>query len=248
LTDFVFKKKYSELVIGLKDPVCKIGNATSAFLRMQVSVKVLRRKSTGDFLFAEASDDFINFICSVLTFPLGGVLHMLQGFSSLNCIDNLYKSMTELSPENYLISQDLKNKLTKPSIAAQFRLDNQILPIGAVSLPVYYCHTYILQNQYTRALTTTTTIATRKLGVHYSDEKCVPLYFVDPKFSASNSSNRGEFVKGPSTYMVTDDLVVTPMSSFNAISYLNSSNVSLSDLEEKVVSIGPKEVSHFVRS
>jgi hypothetical protein len=62
LTDFVFKKKYSELVIGLKDPMCKIGNATSAFLRMQVSVKVLRRKSTGDFLFAEASDDFINFI------------------------------------------------------------------------------------------------------------------------------------------------------------------------------------------
>jgi hypothetical protein len=228
--------------------MCKIGNATSAFLRMQVSVKVVRRKSTGDFLFAEASDDFINFICSVLTFPLGGVLHMLQGFSSLNCIDNLYKSMTELSPENYLISQDLKNKLTKPSIAAQFRLDNQILPIGAVSLPVYYCHTYILQNQYTRALTTTTTIATRKLGVRYSDEKCVPLYFVDPKFSASNSSNRGEFVKGPSTYMVTDDLVVTPMSSFNAISYLNSSNVSLSDLEEKVVSIGQKEVSHFVRS
>ncbi|WJX10781.1 hypothetical protein P8452_01463 [Trifolium repens] len=116
------------------------------------------------------------------------------------------------------------------------------MPIGAASLPVYYCHSYILQNQYTRALTTnTTTIGTHKHDVRYSDEKCVYLNFVDPKFSASNSSNRGEFVKGPSTYMVTDDLVVTPMSSFNAISYLNSSNVSLSDLEEKVVSIGQKE-------
>jgi hypothetical protein len=248
LTDFIFKKKYSELVIGLEDPICKIGKVTSDW-RKPISVKVMRRKSTGEILFAEASDDFINFIFSFLTFPLGGVLHMLQGFSSLNCIENLYKSMTELSPENYLISQDLKNKLTKPSVAAQFRLDNQIMPIGAASLPVYYCHSYILQNQYTRALTTnTTTIGTHKHDVRYSDEKCVYLNFVDPKFSASNSSNRGEFVKGPSTYMVTDDLVVTPMSSFNAISYLNSSNVSLSDLEEKVVSIGQKEVSHFVRS
>ncbi|XP_045797848.1 uncharacterized protein LOC123892038 [Trifolium pratense] len=156
LTDFIFKKKY-----------------------WQISIKVMRRKSTGKILFAETSDDFINFIYSFLTFPLGGVLHMFQGFSSLNCFENLYKSMTELSPENYLLSQDLKNKLTKLSVVAQFGLDNP--------------------------------------------------------------SNRGEFVKGPSTYMVTDDLVVTPMSPFNAISHLNSSNVSLSDVDEKVVTIGQKE-------
>jgi hypothetical protein len=47
---------------------------------------------------------------------------------------------------------------------------------------------------------------------------------------------------------VTDDLVVTPMSSFNAISHLNSSNVSQSYLDEQVVSIGQKEVRHCLRS
>ncbi|RHN45995.1 hypothetical protein MtrunA17_Chr7g0237451 [Medicago truncatula] len=235
LTDLIFKKKYSEVVNGLKDPICKIGKATSEGGR-QISVKVVRRKSTGDILFAEAGDDFINFIFSFLTLPLGGVLHMLEGFSSLNSIDNLYKSLTELSSECYLILKHLKEKLISPPIAAQFGFDNQIIPIGVASSPVYYCHSYIHIGQYTRALTASNTHIVR-----YPAEKFVLLNLVDPKLSASNASSRGEFAKGPSVYMVTVDLAITPMSSFTAISHLNSSNVSLNDVEERVVRIGQKE-------
>jgi len=43
--------------------------------------------------------------------------------------------------------------------------------------------------------------------------------------------------------MSSDDLVVTPMSSFAAISHLNSSNIPVSDVEEKVVKIGLSEVN-----
>jgi hypothetical protein len=42
--------------------------------------------------------------------------------------------------------------------------------------------------------------------------------------------------------MITDNLVVTPMSSVSALSYLNRSNVPLFDLKEKVIKIGVKEV------
>jgi hypothetical protein len=42
--------------------------------------------------------------------------------------------------------------------------------------------------------------------------------------------------------MVTDDLVVTPMSSIDCISYLDRMKVPLNDVEETVVSIGLKEV------
>jgi hypothetical protein len=197
-------------------------------------VKVARRKSTGEILFAEAGDDFINFIFSFLTLHLGGVLHMLEGFSSLNCIDNLYKSVTELSTESYLISKHLKEKLISPPIAAQFGLDNQIIPIGAASSPIY---SYINIGQYTRALT-----ASNIYNVFDPAEKSVLLNLVDPKLSASNTSRRGEFAKGPSVYMVTVDLVITPVSSFTAISHLNSSNVPLNDVEE-VVTIGQQEVN-----
>jgi hypothetical protein len=67
---------------------------------------------------------------------------------------------------------------------------------------------------------------------------CVTLNLVDPKYYASTSSSCGEFGKGPLIYMVTDNLVVTPMSSFTAISHLNSSNVPMFDVEERVVRIG----------
>jgi hypothetical protein len=60
---------------------------------------------------------------------------------------------------------------------------------------------------------------------------CVTLNLVDPKYYASTSSSCGEFVIDLLIYMVTDDLVVTPMSSFTAISHLNSSNVPMFDVE-----------------
>jgi hypothetical protein len=42
-------------------------------------------------------------------------------------------------------------------------------------------------------------------------------------------------------------LVLTPMSSVSALSYLIRSNVPLSDLEEMVIRIGVKEVRNFLR-
>jgi len=49
-------------------------------------------------------------------------------------------------------------------------------------------------------------------------------------------------VKGPGMYKVTDDLVVTPMSSISVVSCLKTLKVPLFDLEERVIAIGVKEV------
>ncbi|MCI38698.1 tyrosine/dopa decarboxylase, partial [Trifolium medium] len=67
---------------------------------------------------------------------------MLQGSSSLSCIDNLYKSLSDLSPDIYLMSEGLKDELTKPLVATQYELVNKILPIGTATLSVKYCHSY----------------------------------------------------------------------------------------------------------
>lgn len=165
-------------------------------------VKLLRRKSNEQILFVEAKEDFADFVFSFLTFSLGGVLHMLHGFSFLSCIDNLYKSMTGLCTARCLASYEIKEKLTKPSISMEFKLRNQILPIH---------------------------------GDH--KDRSEPYGYIDPKSPIS-----GGFAKGPLTFMVTDDLVMSPMSSSNVVSYLERMNVPLNDLEERVVSIGVKEV------
>jgi hypothetical protein len=128
---------------------------------------------------------------------------MLQGFSLLSCIDNLYKSMTELSSDGCLISE----KLTKPPIPMQFELMNQILPIDT------------------------------KYKDYYTQYK-----FIDPKSPIS-----GGYVKGPITFIVTDDMVVTPLSSIAVVSYLERMKVPFNDVEERVIRIGRKEVRQCMK-
>lgn len=57
------------------------------------------------------------------------------------------------------------------------------------------------------------------------------------------TSGDGGFVKGVVTYMVMDDLVVTPLSSISSITLLHKFQVKdLGVLEEKVVNFGRDEV------
>jgi hypothetical protein len=54
------------------------------------------------------------------------------------------------------------------------------------------------------------------------------------------------FIKNPSTYMVTDELVITKGSSASAFSFLTERRIPLSDLEERMINIGNKEVKCVV--
>ncbi|KAK7294629.1 hypothetical protein RJT34_17518 [Clitoria ternatea] len=64
-------------------------------------------------------------------------------------------------------------------------------------------------------------------------EMNVPLEIVDPK------SSFGGFARGPSMYMVTDDLVVSPISSISGVSHFK--RVPFVDLEKRVIKVGLKE-------
>jgi len=240
LSDLILKKRSDE---KLSNPnlMFWIGGLPSNE-DTQMSVKVTVRKSNEEILFIEAEEDFIDFVLSFLTLPLGGVLHILEGFSSISCIDNLYKSMTELSPERYLISKGIKDKLSKPQCFPQFEISNQILPISASSLSVYFdlfnsCIAH--SNDITEEM-----ISSEHNILFIFKYDFVPFKLVDPYKS---STAKTTFARGPLTYMVTDDLCVTPMSSISTTSYLKGSKVQLSDLEERVIKIGAKEVCMFIR-
>ncbi|CAJ1803025.1 unnamed protein product [Sphenostylis stenocarpa] len=236
LTDFIFKKKPC---VGDLNPTnqswLERGEESSDGSRRMV-VRALVRKSNKTVLFAEAEEDFADLLFSFLTLPLGGVLHMLEGNSSLGCMDQLHKSISELSPDRYLRSQRLKEELVNPKCAPQFTISDQILPFSEVSLPVYYCNTFFDCHKYNLTLTTSTR------PICYSYDKNVPLEILDPKSPIGDSRSGKGFAKGPSMFMVTDDLVVTPLSSISAVSYLNRRlQVPLSDLEERIIHVGVKE-------
>lgn len=240
LTDFVLEKKPR---IHDFNPInqswLERGDESSDEGRMIV-VRALVRKSNEKIVFADAEEDFADLLFSFLTLPLGGVLHMLEGKSSLNCIDKLYKSISELSPDRYLRSQIVKEELANPKCAPLFTISDQILPIDEVSLPVYYCSTFIYGKERHVVLATSTRPRI------YGYDMNARLEILDPKSCIGDSRSDKGFVKGPSTFVVTDDLFVTPMSSISAVSCLNRSQVPLSDLEERVISVGVKEVTHVL--
>ncbi|KAK2414535.1 hypothetical protein QL285_037118 [Trifolium repens] len=200
LSDFILKKEQNVYNLDTRNRLGVLSGEEKEQSDKMV-VKVVRRKSNEQILFVEAEQDFADFIFSFLTFPLGGVLHMLQGFSFLCCIDNLYNTMTELSPDRYFVSQEVKNIPTNPSISRQLELRNQLLPIP--------------NENY------------KEINKSFK--------FVDPK-----SPITGGFAIAQ-TFMVTDDLVVTPMSSIDGISFIERMNAPLNDVEEIVINIGQKE-------
>lgn len=67
------------------------------------------------------------------------------------------------------------------------------------------------------------------------------LALLDPKRSVKKS--REGYVEGPAMFIVTDDLVITPISSLSGFSILDELNVPLDDIEERIVHVGKEEVT-----
>lgn len=64
------------------------------------------------------------------------------------------------------------------------------------------------------------------------------------EMSLVNSGLSG-YVKRAATYIVTDDLVITPVSFMSAVYFRQRLGIPLGDLEQKDVTIGYNEVREF---
>ncbi|KAF7845415.1 DUF674 family protein [Senna tora] len=204
-----------------------------------MKVKVMIKKSESKILFAQAEEDFADFLLSFLTLPLGAVLNLLQGNSGSICSDNLFNSLADLHGDKHLKSEEVKNMLIKPQIASQFGVQNQILPVDEAIAPSYSCYSssYRCDIEDRKGCL----ISARKYS-YSNGEVYAPVTLLAPKSSSvDHTSSSGGFAKGPTMFMVTDDLVVAPFSSVSVASLLNKSNVPFHDLEERVISIGPEE-------
>ncbi|KAJ1389613.1 hypothetical protein SESBI_38130 [Sesbania bispinosa] len=141
LTDvLLLKKQIFENVQSIDESDFDVGGVEANGGDQTMKVKIVLRKSNKTVLFALGEEDFADFILSFLTFPLGGVEHMLNGNTCLGSIDYLCKSMLDLDGNTYLTSPDIKDKLVNSQLAHQFKLRNQILPIDEVPTLNYSCY------------------------------------------------------------------------------------------------------------
>ncbi|XP_055830178.1 uncharacterized protein LOC129899292 isoform X2 [Solanum dulcamara] len=206
-----------------------------------MSLKLIVSKSKKKVLYAEAGVKLVDFLFSFLAFPLGAVVKHLGGNSRLGCIDNLYKGASDLSSENYIKSEECKNMLLSPKLFPHSGFDSHILEVGE-EYPKYRYNGYgdieIVRN----------TNKSKGSSIGNEEEASDLAIILDPK-SPTGETIKGEgYLKGPATFMIMDNLLVTPFSPTSIITQLNQMKVSTSDVEERIVTVGKDEALNLLKA
>ncbi|CAN1269396.1 hypothetical protein LINPERPRIM_LOCUS13567 [Linum perenne] len=71
--------------------------ATPTTTTTKVTLKLLIDRKTKRVLFAEAGKEFVDFLFTLLSFPLGTVIRLLSKNKMVGCLGNLYQSIEDLS-------------------------------------------------------------------------------------------------------------------------------------------------------
>ncbi|WOG99320.1 hypothetical protein DCAR_0518668 [Daucus carota subsp. sativus] len=227
LSDFYFGKKLKSVEVPTIEPSLRTECTGGA---KKITFKVYVQKSTNKILLAHCSEDFVNFLLSLLTVPLGKVISLFPGdHESLN-IEHIHQSVTKLNVGEYLKSQQLKDMLLYPKLLSQYFCPSHIFPLEE-------------QNSLYKYLKRTSTAGGRDFYSISLDSTQSYKYLSD---ISPISKIGGGFVRGPTKFMVTDDLVVTPLSSMSCFAYLQELKVPLNDIEEQEIHFGMNEAVNLL--
>ncbi|CAI0467695.1 unnamed protein product [Linum tenue] len=211
----------------------------------KVTLKLLINKKTNKVLFAEAGKDFVDFLFTLLSFPLGTVIKLLSKNRMVGCLGNLYQSIEELGDAFF---QPKIGKATVLNPKIPFRPSGSTLllsdggedGIGSTTRKFYLCPSYhknVADNPRAKCPQ-----CSSKMRLEFSFLKAPPA-------ADEANSEEGGFVKGVITYMVMDNLEVKPMSTISSITMLNKFNVQeVGALEEKVIELGMDEGLNLLKA
>ncbi|KAK3232256.1 hypothetical protein Dsin_004137 [Dipteronia sinensis] len=228
---FVFKKEKEKEVEDMAAP----SKTSKVLLKLLIDTKGQR------VLFAETSNDFVDFLFYILSLPVATVTKLLKKKGDVGCITDLYQSLENLN-QTYMQPNQNKTSLLNPKSS-----------LNANGLPL------LLSDNQDQSTTTAQKFYQCGYSKHVSDvynsacpcgnRMTTELTFVKSAAAAAKSSTATTvaveegFVKGVVTYMVMDNLEVKPMSTISSITLLNEFNVqNVGSLKEKIVVLGVDEV------
>ncbi|CAA0816068.1 Protein of unknown function (DUF674 [Striga hermonthica] len=201
LTDIVLSNGQINLAMRAEPiiPPPKVEKRRTSNYSERIDLKVIMQKSTNKLLFAQADEDFIDFLFGLLIIPIGEVGRLLDCKTFLRNVDNLYLSAKELNNGNYIFDRESATSLVNPTLPHGYVSNNQILPLEEEKAgKMYYYQGPDARN-----------------GDFMSDSPSMGgscLKVTEFKF--------GSLFKGPRIYMVNDDLSVMPASSTSYLSNL----------------------------
>ncbi|XP_058181398.1 uncharacterized protein LOC131299843 [Rhododendron vialii] len=92
--------------------------ASSSSSKEVITLKLLVDTKNNRVLFAEAGKDFIDFLFTLLSLPIGTVVRLLTAKSLVGSLGNLYDSVDNLS-DTYMQPNQKKEVLLKPKVAVR---------------------------------------------------------------------------------------------------------------------------------
>jgi len=234
-----------------------VGNATpSGDQDHTVSLNVLVHKEKNKVVFAEAGKDFVDFLLSFLTLPLGTIARLVAQESNVQplkvgSLSTLYESVSHLK-ENFLWIQRCKEMLLQPRNSMEDYCQKLKLNIDDTEPKSYYFCENLLQCIIKPYLVST--FRNQRCGCGKLMNRVVR--------SLDILSSENGFVKESASFLVSDDLHIMPNvfgASANLLLKLAiedfgaSANLLLKlaiedmeTLEEQIVDITKKEVCLFL--
>ncbi|CAN1269377.1 hypothetical protein LINPERPRIM_LOCUS13561 [Linum perenne] len=219
--------------------------ATTSTCTSKVTLKLLIDNKKNKVLFAEAGKEFVDFLFTLLSFPLGTVIKLLFKNKMVGCLGNLYQSIEDLS-DTFIESNSNKDTVLNPKAPFCMTADSPLLltdgDSGSSSTSAtrtfYMCptyHLYVADNQ-------------NFVCPQCAKKMTTVVPYVTPP-AVKKSDQKGGFVKGVMTYMVMDDLEVKPMSTISCLTLLSKFNIQqVGALEERVIELGMDEGLNLLKA
>ncbi|CAN1854296.1 hypothetical protein LINPERHAP1_LOCUS41279, partial [Linum perenne] len=205
----------------------------------KVTLKLLIDKRTNRVVYGEAGKDFVDFLFTILSLPLGTATKLLSKENKMvGTLGNLYRSIEELS-DTYIQPRQRKDRVLNPSVlycpARVVRLfSDKGLP---ATMKFYRCSSsscYSVTDEY------------HAICSNCKNQMGSTLQFVDMASTNGGTyvpkGEEGGFVKGAVPYMVMDNLEVKPMLTMSIMALFNKMNIKeVGSIEEKVIEVGMAE-------
>uniref|UniRef100_A0A0E0FGE9 Uncharacterized protein n=1 Tax=Oryza nivara TaxID=4536 RepID=A0A0E0FGE9_ORYNI len=212
------------------------GDPSGKIMAMKtLSIKLLIDTKAQKVCFAEAGNDVIEFLASLLCLPMSTIINLLTKERMVGSMGNVLDSMEKLEDKHVTTNQS-KQRYLSPTAAP-----NALCPLQQLLDTELNANTSFFTCE--GKLNSTSFNATRFACGYFSVVKgsICPLCYT-PMHKAIPHVNTSRVMAGTGTYTIKDDLSMTPASSVSSISLLAQCGVKdLTTLQERTMKIGKEE-------
>ncbi|XP_056864175.1 uncharacterized protein LOC108850669 [Raphanus sativus] len=217
--------------------------ATSAKFRLKLLVDENRNK----VVLAEADQDFVDVLISLLSLPMGKIARLLENHKDsqtvLACYQNLNKSVADMGIEHFE-TEACKSMLQSPKSSYAIHCRKLKLNMGDTDATEFFiCSNYFSEDDSWKCVDEYSNFNTSRCSCGCMMSTGIFLSEEDQVGEEIGNSADGVFVKCRSSFIVTDDLKVSVNSIGVIMNVLNDLGyLGFSDLQETLLDIGFEEV------